>query len=118
MEGPTAPGDIGRLFQLTGDRLIRTDDRPRAVTGTLDRVIEIIGKNAVGTTTFGRCGGVVDGRRQQRMSETNHRIGADDRHLCIGSGFQGRPEPGLTNDPLQLRQGEPPRRRHQQEDLA
>jgi hypothetical protein len=116
--GSTAPGDAGCPFQLSGDRLIRGDDRPRTVAGTLDRVIEIIGKNAVRATTLGRCGGVINGRSQQRVSESNHRIGADDRHVRICGIFQGRPEPGLLNDPLQLRHGEPPRRGHQQQDLA
>jgi hypothetical protein len=88
------------------------------VTGTLDRVIETICKNAVRATTFGRRGGVVDGRSQQRVRECNNRLGANDRHVGICGGFKGRPEPSLLDDPLQLRHGEPHRRGDQQQNLA
>lgn len=60
LRGSTAPGDFGCAFQLAGDRLVGGDDRPRAVTGTLDRVAETLCEDAVRAPAFGRCGGVVD----------------------------------------------------------
>jgi hypothetical protein len=61
LQGSTAPGDLGCPFELAGDRLIRGDDRPRAVTGTLDRVFQTVCEDAVRTPAFGWRGGVVDG---------------------------------------------------------
>ena len=56
----TAPGDVGCPLQFAGNRLVGGRDRPRAMAGTLHRVVEHLGENAVRATTFGR------GRRRRR----------------------------------------------------
>ena len=67
--------------------------------------------------TLGRSSSVVQGRRQQRVSESHHRLGAHDRHVGIGSRLKGGPQQSLFDD-LRSCVTVSRRRGDQQEDIA